>query len=188
MGDARYFVWGCYIPPFNTAGTAFKNIQQVIGEKRYGSIPVIQGNLHVNVQNPRNDREEDFVEAMDTNDMSGMTRHFGQRRGRRLKGRSSYRRSRGIRIIALNRTNCWRGETRRRMGRGHLVTLRHQETDNRAIVARFGAGNKMRLNQYWQRHQWFPIELPRCGPRSKSETLVKDLVDVTPSSRDRKRE
>ena len=52
-----------------------------------GCIPLLIGDLNVDLANPRDDRDEVVAEAMDALDVSCLTRHFGHRRGRFIKGR-----------------------------------------------------------------------------------------------------
>ena len=99
-GTDRYYAVGCYIPPFHLAWTTIATIKQVMAEMPKGCTPLIVGDLNVDLDNPRDDRDEVVAEAMDALDVSCLTRHFGQRRGRLIRGRWTWRQRRRNRYIS----------------------------------------------------------------------------------------
>ena len=48
----RYFVVGCYIPPCETTGTTLTTIEQAMAEMPKGCVPLILGDLNVDLANP----------------------------------------------------------------------------------------------------------------------------------------
>ena len=93
-GSDRYYVVGCYIPPSDVTGTTIATIEQAMAEMPKGCIPLIIGDLNVDLANPRDDRDEVVSEAMDALDVSCLTWHFGHRRGILIKGRWKWRQRR----------------------------------------------------------------------------------------------
>ena len=64
-----------------------------------GCIPLLIGDLNVDLTNPRDDRDEVVAKAMDALDVSCLTRYFGHRRGRLIKGRWIWQQRRRNRYI-----------------------------------------------------------------------------------------
>ena len=85
MGTDRYYVVGRYIPPYDVTGTMITTIEQAMAEMPKECIPLIVGDLNIDLDNPRDDRDEVAAEAMDALDVSCLTPHFGHRRGRLIK-------------------------------------------------------------------------------------------------------
>ena len=98
-GDERYFVVGGYTPPSKTTGKTLQTIDRAMKGQPKGSIPIIMGDLNVNLDHPRNEKEMEVAETMDAHGMSCATHDFSQRRGPRIKGRWSYRKKRGNRYV-----------------------------------------------------------------------------------------
>ena len=98
-GSKHYFVVGGYIPPSETTGKTLQTIDRAMKGRPKGSIPIFLGDLNVNLDHPRNDKEIEVTEVIDSYGFSCATCDFTQRRGPRIKGRWSYRKKRGNRNI-----------------------------------------------------------------------------------------
>ena len=77
---------GCYISPSDVAGTTLMYIDQAMAQPPKSCTPLIVGDLNVDLKYPRDNRDEAVAEAMGALDVSCFTRHFGQRRGRLIRG------------------------------------------------------------------------------------------------------
>jgi hypothetical protein len=76
-GSYQFFAVGCYIPPNNLS--TLTTIKQAWNECPRGHIPLLLGNLNVNLCSPRDERDEQIAKVVE--DMMGLTDlspHFRQ--------------------------------------------------------------------------------------------------------------
>ena len=108
-----------------------------MAEMPKGCTSLVIGNRTVDFEYPRDDREEAVAEVMDTLDVSCFTRHFGQRRGRLIRGRWTWRKRRRNRYIRSKPDYFLaKGEGREKVTSCNIKMSRHHEADHRAVVAR----------------------------------------------------
>jgi len=97
-GVDRYFVVGCYIPPSDLS--VLEHIQTAWEQCPKGYKPMLIGDLNINLDVPRDERDETIAEQCDDWGLSDMSRHFHTRRGKRTKGRWTWRMRRGRRWVS----------------------------------------------------------------------------------------
>ena len=74
---ADYYVVGCYIPPHDL-GTLEK-VKAAWAECPKGFIPMLIGDMNIDLDSPRDDREETIAEQCDAWDITDMAAQFWQR-------------------------------------------------------------------------------------------------------------
>ncbi len=97
-GSCHFFAVGCYIPP-NDMSTA-TTIEKVWNKCPCGHIPLLLGDLNVNLRSLRDKRDEQIAEVVE--DVMGLTDlscHFLQRSRGSVRGRWSWRMRRGKRWV-----------------------------------------------------------------------------------------
>jgi hypothetical protein len=97
-GSCRFFAVGCYIPPKNLSTATM--IEKAWNECPRGHIPLLLGNLNVNLHSPRDERDEQIAEVVE--DVMGLTDlscHFLQRSHGSVQGRWTWRMRRGRRWV-----------------------------------------------------------------------------------------
>ena len=97
-GETRYYVIGAYLPPSDLTGS-FRAVEHALGQIPKGCILMLLGDLNVDLDVPRNEREAEIAAKLDSFGLACATKHFRvrtTRRGRRrkLRGKWSYRRRR----------------------------------------------------------------------------------------------
>ncbi len=65
-----------------------------------GCLPILLGDLNVNLAAPRNNRNDTIADQVDAMALIDMSTHFRQRRGRRSRGRWTWRMKRGRRWVS----------------------------------------------------------------------------------------
>jgi len=85
MGSTQFFVVGCYIPPSDLETVVC--INKAGRECLKGAHPILVGDLNLNLQAPRSEREDTIAEQVDVMNLFNMSRHFCQHLGSRLWGR-----------------------------------------------------------------------------------------------------
>jgi hypothetical protein len=98
MDNARFFVVGCYIPPFNLE--TLTDVEQAWQACPMGAHPLLVGDLNFNFCTPRTDCEEAIAEQVEAMGLVDMSRHFYQRTGKRLRGTWTWRMRREGRWIS----------------------------------------------------------------------------------------
>ena len=92
-GGLRFYVVGCYIPPSST--DELRHIRDAYRGCPEGFKPILLGDLNINLESPRDERDEEIAEQMDWMDLECMSEHFQQKRRRRTRGRWTWRMHRG---------------------------------------------------------------------------------------------
>ena len=173
-GGCRFFAVGCYIPP-NDLST-LTTIEQAWNECPRGHVPLLLGDLNVNLRSPRDERDEQIAEVVeDVTGLANLSRHFLQRSRGSMRGRWTWRMRRGRRWVS---SQCdyvlGRATDRRRYRSVRLRTPRHHDSDHRAIITNIRAGSATRMAAYQKRIAKFPLKLP-SGPQDKLCTLYEGL-------------
>jgi hypothetical protein len=182
-GVERYYAVGCYIPP--TDLTTLTHVEGAWNKCPKGHIPILLGDLNINLASPRNERDEMIAEQVqDVMGLIDMSCQFKQCRRARARGRWTWRMRRGGRWVSSQCDYFLGREIGRRRFRS--VALRvpcHHDSDHRAIVVKIYSGAEKELKAYQRRFSKFPIRLPR-GPQGELETLFEELcLDVAPPPR-----
>jgi len=172
-GGLRYYVVGCYIPPKSVA--ELTHIRQAYAACPNGFQPILIGDLNIDLESPRDERDEEIAEQVDWMDLGCMSRSFTQRRRRRTRGRWTWRQSRlGRWISSTPDYFLTRRGVRKRFKKVVIRRPRHHDSDHRAIVAHFFAGHKRKMISYRKRHCTFPLRLG-TGPHQELETIFEEL-------------
>ncbi len=174
MGSQQFFAVGCYIPPNNLS--SLQHIVQAWNECLRGHIPILLGDLNVNLRAPRKDRDEQIAEAVE--DMMGLTnlsKHFCQRSRGFMGGRWTWRMRRGRRGISSQCDYLLGWCTDHRMFCSVcLQTPFNHNLDHCAIITRICVGSATKMAAYRKWMAKFPIKLP-LGPQTELCSLFEEL-------------
>jgi hypothetical protein len=96
LGATRYYIVGCYILPNNL--TTLTHVKQAWMACPKGCLPIVLGDLNVNLATPRKEQDETITKQVDTMNLVDMSSCFRQRRERNSHGRWAWRMRRG---------RCW---------------------------------------------------------------------------------
>jgi hypothetical protein len=83
-GAMRYYIMGCYIPPNNQ--TTLMHVKQAWMACPKGCLPIVLGNMNVNLATPRDEQDETIAKQVDTMNLVNMSSRFRQCRGRNFYG------------------------------------------------------------------------------------------------------
>ena len=86
-GNVRYFTVGCYIPPSDRTEETYGKITGALDCQPKGTLPLILGDLNVDLEHPRSTQEARVAELIDNLQLRCLSRHFKQRRQKHIKGR-----------------------------------------------------------------------------------------------------
>ena len=75
-GEVRYYVVGCYLPPLDKEGKSLDDGVDTINKMPRGCIPMLLGDLNVNLDVPQNEQEAKVAAAMDHHRMACASKHF----------------------------------------------------------------------------------------------------------------
>ncbi len=84
LGATRWYIIGCYIPPNYL--TTLMHIKQAWQACPKGCLPIMLGNLNINLAALRDKREERIAKLVNTMALVDMSSHFCQRRGKLSQG------------------------------------------------------------------------------------------------------
>ncbi len=84
-GATRYYIVGCYIPPNNL--TTLTHIKQAWMACSKGCLPIVLGDLNVNLAALREEHDETIAKPVDTMNLVDMSSRFRQRRGNNSNSR-----------------------------------------------------------------------------------------------------
>ncbi len=84
LGATRWYIVGCYIPPNDL--TTLTHIEQAWQACPRGCLPILLGDLNVNLAAPRDERDETIAKQVDAMALSDMSAHFRQRSGKGSSG------------------------------------------------------------------------------------------------------
>ena len=88
-GELKFYVVGCYIPPSDL--TTLDQVRAAWARCPKGFRPLLLGDLNLNLESPRDERDAEIAAQVDHMDLADMTQHFLQRRRRRTRGRWTWR-------------------------------------------------------------------------------------------------
>ncbi len=157
---------GCYIPPTNL--TTLMHINEAWWASPKGCLPILLGDLNVNLAAPRNERNDTIAKQVDAMALIDMSSHFYQRRGRRSQGRWTWRMRRGRQWVSsqcdyiLGRAT----DLGRWFWRVSIRTPFCHDSDHPTIVSKIRAGGGREMKKYHKINQRFPLKIPR-GPRAE---------------------
>ena len=77
-GGADYYVVGCYIPPSDLA--TLEQVKAAWAHCQKDFIPLLVGDLNINLEFPRDERDGIILEQCDAWDLTDMAAQFRQRR------------------------------------------------------------------------------------------------------------
>ena len=185
-GVDRYFVVGCYIPPDDLV--PLDHIKTAWKECPKGCKPLLVGDMNIDLEYPRDERDEKVAEQCDFWNLTDMSRQFSQRRRRKTRGRWTWRQQRLGRWVQSHPDYFLAKEGSRRIFRNvALRRPRHHDTDHRAVVATLFGGSVRTTKAYRRRRQRFPIQLPPTGPRTEMESIFEELKHFVEKPPERKR-
>jgi hypothetical protein len=79
-GVTRWYIIGCYIPPTNL--TKLTHVDEAWRACPKSCLPILLGDLNVNLTAPRNDRNDTIAKQVDAMALINISNHFCQWRGR----------------------------------------------------------------------------------------------------------
>jgi hypothetical protein len=180
LGTMRWYIIGCYIPPTNL--TTLTHVNEAWWACPKGCLPILLGDLNVNLAAPRNERDDTITKQVDAMALINMSNHFRQQHRRRSRGRWTWRMRRGRRwassqcdYVLGRATNLGQW-----IWRISVQTPFCHDSNHRAIVAeiRAGGGRAMAKYQKWCRR--FPLKIP-WGPHAELVSKYEELrLDVIP--------
>ena len=87
--DKCYYIVGAYAPPSDPK--TLDHIRDAWKQCPAGSSPILLGDLNVNLKHPKDEREEIIAKECGFMEMTDMSRHYYQRRRRKMQGRWAWR-------------------------------------------------------------------------------------------------
>ena len=97
-GTTKYYIMGCYIPPNDL--TTLMHIEQAWLDCPRGCIPIVLGDLNINLATLRDEHNETVAKQVDAMNLVDMSSHFHQRRGKNSHGQWTWRMRRGRRWVS----------------------------------------------------------------------------------------
>ena len=84
-GEALYYVVGCYLPRSDKEGKNLDDGVDALDKMPKGCIPMLLGNLNVDLDVPRNEQEAKVAAAIDHHGMACASKYFTVRQRKRCK-------------------------------------------------------------------------------------------------------
>ncbi len=133
-----------------------------------GCLPILLGDLNVNLAAPRNEHNDTIAKQVDAMALVDMTSHFCQQRGRRSWGQWTWQMRRGRWWISSQCDYILGRETDlgQWFWRISVRTPFSHDSDHRALVAIICAGGGREMAKYQKQYRHFPLKIPQ-GPRSE---------------------
>jgi hypothetical protein len=178
-GATRYYTVGCYIPPNDLI--TLTHIEQAWMACPKGCLPIVLGDLNINLTAPHNKCNETIAKQVDTMNLVDMSSRFRQRRGNNSNGQWTWWMRRGRRWVS---SQCdyilGRAANLRQFRRVSIRMPFCHDSDHRALVAKIRAGRGEEMKKYRQRYQRFLLRIPR-GPHTELVGAYEELrLDVIP--------
>ena len=167
----NYYIIGCYIPPGCNETLAL--IMDAYNACPSGFKVLLLGDLNINLDTPRDTREETIAEQLDFWNLGCLSTQFTQRYHKYNKRWTWYQWRQGR--LYSTKPDYFLSEPGIRFRNVSLRKLRHHATDHRAIVGRLRGGSKKRLDTYRRKVGRCPFQLPCTSPHSLQETLFQQL-------------
>jgi hypothetical protein len=177
MGDIRFYVVGCYIPPSNLETLTHINKTWCACPK--GVHPILVVNLNINLCAPRTEHKETIAKQVDAMDLIDLSRHFYQRSGTWLQERWILRMRREVRWVSSQWDYFLGRETNGRRFQHVSIKMPCYYSNHCALAAVIYAEGVGELKRYRNGPSGSPSPSP--GPRMQLNTKYKDLQwDVVP--------
>ncbi len=144
LGATRWYIMGCYILPNDL--TTLTHVKQAWQACPRGCLPILLGNLNVNLAAPRNKRDKMIAQQVDAMALVDMSSHFCQCCGRNSGGRWTWRMRRGRHWVSSQSTMSWGGQPTLGDGFGASASgcLFCHNSDHCALVAKICSGGGRR--------------------------------------------
>lgn len=124
--------------------------------------------MNINLDAPRDTREDCITEQLDFWELSDLSAQFSQRRSKRIKGRWTWRQERLGRWVSSHPDYFMaRKQVRKRFRRVVIRKPRH-------IIGTLWGGKRSKMQRYRRKVSKFPLQLP-TGPHPHMETLFEEL-------------
>ncbi len=179
-GATQWYIVGCYILPNNLTTTT--HVKQAWQACPRGCLPILLGNLNVNLAPPCNECKKMIAEQVDAMVLVDMSSHFCQCCGRNFGGRWTLRMKRGRRWIS-SQCNYILGRVTNLGQWFRRVSIRMpfcHNSNHCALVAKIPAGGGREMAKYRKRYQRFPLKIP-WGPCTELASKYKELrLNVIP--------
>ena len=174
MGKDRYYVVGGYIPPSDL--TSLEHVMNAWDQCPKGCLYMLVGDLDINLDAPRDERDETIVEQADHMDLVCMTRQFKQRQKHRIQGRWTLQLRRRGRFVSSKPNYFLARESYQRKFRNVIIRLPyHHDSNHRAVAAQFYPGPKRQIQAFRKWRHRFQIWLPRNEPPTENEGFCEEL-------------
>lgn len=122
----RFYVVGCYIPPEDL--TTLEHVKNALAQRPGGCKPLLVGNLNVDLECPRDERDKEVAEECSVHDFGCMSRHFRQRHVKWVASKPDYF------LACKGDKECFKSVAIRQP--------RYHDSDHRAIIAHFRWGKR----------------------------------------------
>ncbi len=179
-GATRWYIVGCYIPPNYL--TTITHVEQAWQACPRGCLPILLGNLNVNLAPPRDEHNKTIAKQVDAMALVDMSSHFCQCCRRNSGGRWTWRMRRGRRWVSSQCDYVLERVTN--LGRWFwCVSVRMpfcHNSDHRALVAKIRVGGGGEMAKYQKQYQCFPLKIPQ-GPCTELASKYQELrLDIIP--------
>jgi len=172
-GRGKYYIIGGYIPL--GCNDTLAHIINAYNSCPPGFEILLIGDLNINLDTPRDTREEIIAEQLDFWNLGCLSTQFTQRRHKYRKRWTWYQWRQGRLYSTKPDYFLSEPDMRRRFRNVSLRKLRHHATDHRAIVGRLWGGNQKWLDKYRRNVGKCPFRLPRTAPYTLQEHLFQEL-------------
>ena len=177
-GGKDFYCVGCYIPPSEEDQSTLENVRRAQQQCPEKFELLLFGDLNIDLDAPRDTREEIIAEQCDYWKLTCMTTMFKQRRTRRVKGRWTWRQQRLGRWVSTKPDYFLADTAVRRLFKKVVIRRpRHHDSDHRAIIATFWGGQEKRMRNYRRRVASIPLRMPQFGPLPEMETIFEELKE-----------
>jgi hypothetical protein len=159
-GATRWYIVGCYIPPTNL--TTLMQVDQAWLACQKGCLPILLGDLNVNLAAPRNKRDNTIAKQVDAMALIDMPSHFCQWRRRRSWEQWTWWMRRGRRWVSSQCHYILGRATDLGQWFWHIsVQMPYcHDSNHSALVAEIHAGGGREMVRYWKRYHQFPLKIP----------------------------
>lgn len=181
VGKIKFYCIGCYIAPTDDREETLDFCREAVAQLPAGFELLLMGDFNINLDTPRDTREDIIAEQCDDWDLTCLSTHFLQRRTRQLKGRWTWRQERLGRWVSTKPDYFLaRVESRKRIRNVKLRRLRHHSTDHRAIIATIWSGRREWMSSYRRKVGRNPLLSQLVRPLSEAEEIVERLRATIP--------
>jgi hypothetical protein len=178
-GATGYYIVGCY--NLTNDLTTLTHIEQAWMACPKSCLPIMLGDLNVNLAAPHDKRDETIVEQVDTMSLVDMSSRFRQHQGNNSNGQWTWRMRRGRQWVSSQCDYILGRATNLRRFRHVSIRMSFcHDSDHPTLVAKICAGGGEEMKKYRQRYQRFPLRIHR-GPHTELVGAYEELrLDVIP--------